>query len=139
MHVKSGQLDVSHGRHTFKLKLRDSNQRIAAQPFDQLFAQRQQNRGVARGVLELRFGQLEIPVAEPFSLVYRFIQIARSNRFQAVTLFDVAGADNLAGQQRVKQAAEIHAECVLDKFRIKLCVVRDLDRTRSCQQPLAAD
>ena len=51
-----------------------------------------------------------------------------------MTLFDVAGADELARQQRVEQSAEIDAEIVLDELRVELRVVRDLDRARRFEQ-----
>ena len=64
VHVKAGQLDIDHRHHAFKLELRALHQRLRLQTLDQLFTQRQQDRGVARGVLQLRFGQLEVPVAQ---------------------------------------------------------------------------
>ena len=42
--------------------------------------------------------------------------------------FNVAGADELAREQRVEQSAELDTEIVLDELRVKLRVVRDLDR-----------
>src|SRR5947207_6260898 len=43
--------------------------------------------------------------------------------------FNVAGGDQLACQQRIEDADQIDAEIVLDKFRVELCIVGNLDRT----------
>ena len=47
-----------------------------------------------------------------------------------MTLFDVAGGNQLTGEERVEQPANIDPEVVPNKLRIELRVVRDLDRTR---------
>jgi hypothetical protein len=52
-----------------------------------------------------------------------------------VPLFDVTGANQLAGEQRVKQPAEIYSQVVLEKLRIKLRVVSNLYRPVRRQQP----
>ena len=127
MHVEASQLDINDRHHALKFQLRTFHQRLRLQTLNQLFAQRQQDRRIARGIFQLRFRQLKIPVAQPFALVDSLVQITRSNSFESVAFFDVAGADELAGQQRVEQSAEVDAEIVLDKLRVKLRVVSDLD------------
>src|SRR5688572_18207097 len=134
VHEEPGQLDIDDRVDAFKLELRALDQRLCFQPFDQLFAQRQQYRGVACGVFELRFRQFEIPVTETLALVDRLVQVAARDRLEPVTFFDIASADDLTREQRVEQSAKIHAEIVLDELRIKLRVVRDLDRTRRGEQ-----
>jgi hypothetical protein len=51
-----------------------------------------------------------------------------------MALFDVARAHKLTCQQRVEKPAEIDPEIVLNKLRVELCVMRDLDRPRRCEQ-----
>src|SRR5258705_13013633 len=48
--------------------------------------------------------------------------------------FDISGADDLTGEQRVKQSANVCSKIVLDEFRIKFCVVGYLDRPWCFQQ-----
>ncbi len=110
------------------------HQRIRLQSLDQFFTQRQQDCGVARGIFQLRFRQLKVPVAQSFRLVDCFVEIATRDRFESVTFFDIARADELARQQRIEQPAEIDAEIVLDELCVELCVVRDLDRARRFEQ-----
>ena len=135
MHVEAGQLDVSHHHDAFKFKFA---QRLSAIPtanaLDQLLAQWHQDGRVARSVFQLRFRQLKVPVTQPLGFVDDFVQIPCGDRVQSVTLFNVAGANQLAGQQRVKEPAQVRAQRVLDEFRVKLCVVSDLDRTRRGEQ-----
>jgi hypothetical protein len=52
-----------------------------------------------------------------------------------MSLFDVARSNQLAGEQCVKQPAEIYSQVVLEKLGIKLRVVSDLDRPVCRQQP----
>src|SRR5262249_18812823 len=56
VHVKARELNIDDRYHAFKLELRYLNERLRLQTLDQLFTQRQQHRGVARGVFKLRFG-----------------------------------------------------------------------------------
>jgi len=65
---------------------------------------------------------------QPFAFVDEFVEITPSDGFESVTLFDVAGADELTRKQRVEQSAEIDAEVVFDELRVELRVVCDLDR-----------
>jgi len=51
-----------------------------------------------------------------------------------VALFDVTRGNQLTGEERVEQPANIDTEVVLNKLRIELRVVRDLDRTRRSEQ-----
>jgi hypothetical protein len=55
VHVKARQLDIDYRHHALKLELRAFHQRIRLQSLDQLFTQRQQDSGIARGIFELRF------------------------------------------------------------------------------------
>src|SRR5258708_31921127 len=48
--------------------------------------------------------------------------------------FNVTGGDQLARQQRIEQADRVDAEIVLDKFRVELCVVRNLDWARRAEE-----
>src|SRR5438128_12353339 len=48
--------------------------------------------------------------------------------------FNIAGADQLTGEQGVEQAAKVGAEIVFDELRIELGVMSNLDRTRCFQQ-----
>ncbi len=130
MHVKTRKLDIDHRHHAFKLKLRALHERLRLQTIDQFFAQRQQDRGVACGVLELRFRQFEIPVAEALGFIDRFVEVTTRDSLESVTFFDIAGPDDLTRQQRIEQSAKIDAKVVLDELRIELRVMRDLDRTR---------
>ncbi len=101
------------------------DQRIGSQTLDQFLAQRQQDRRVARGVFELRFRELEVPVAEPLSFIDRLVQITRGDCLQSVALFNVAGANQLARQQRVEKPAEISAQVCLINFasNFALCAI----------------
>ncbi len=51
-----------------------------------------------------------------------------------MAFLDISCAHKLTRQQRIEQPAEIDAEIVLDELRVKLRVVRDLDRTRRRKQ-----
>src|SRR5882724_674937 len=48
--------------------------------------------------------------------------------------FNVAGGDQLARQQRIEHADRVDAKIVLDKFRVELCVVGNLNRTRGAEK-----
>ena len=85
--------------------------------------------------MQLRFREFEFPVAQPLALVDSFVEITGGNRFQAVTLFDVAGGNHLTGEQGVEQPDDIDAQVVLDELRIELSVVGNLNRAR-CSQHL---
>ena len=49
-------------------------------------------------------------------------------------LFNVSGAEQLTGKQRIEDSAEVCSQGVLDEFRVKLGVVQNFDRTRSREQ-----
>ena len=132
--VKAGQFQIDHRHHAFKLKLRALDQIEGSYFLDQFVTQWQQHGRIARGVLQLRFRKFEFPVAQALSLIDFFVEIARGNRIQPVTCFDVAGGNDLAGEQGIEQPAEIDPEIVFDEFGIELGVVRDLDWPRRGQQ-----
>src|SRR4030095_9767975 len=97
--------------------------------FDQLFTQRQKDRGVACGVLQLRFRQLEVPVAQALRFIDRLVEVSTRNCLQPVAFFDVAGADELARQQRIEQSTKLDSEIVLNELRVEFRVVRNLNRS----------
>jgi len=134
VHVKTRELDVDHRYHALKLELRALHERLRLQTFDQFFAQRQQDRRVACGVFELSFRQFEIPVAETLGFIDVFVELTTGDSLEAVSFFDIAGADELTGEQCVEQSAEIDAEVVLDELRVELRVMRNLDRPRCFEQ-----
>src|SRR5437016_1012411 len=107
VHVKAGQLQIDHRHYAFKLELGALDQIERSKPLDQFVAERNQDRRVTRGILQLRFREFEFPVAQPLALVDSFVEITRGNRFQAVTLFDVAGGNHLTGEQGVEQPDDI--------------------------------
>src|SRR5688572_13626024 len=102
VHEKPRELDIDHRVNAFKLELRAPNQRLTLQTLNQLFPQRHQDCGIARGVLQLGFGKLEIPVAKTLTLVDGLDQVTARNRLQYVTSLDVAGTHDLTRDERGK-------------------------------------
>jgi hypothetical protein len=51
-----------------------------------------------------------------------------------MTLFNIARAYQLTGQQTIKHAAQIRAQIMLDKLRVKFRVVGNLDWPRRLKQ-----
>jgi hypothetical protein len=135
VHENSRELEIDDRHHTLKFELRAFDERLRLQPFDQFLAQRQQDRGIAGCVFQLRRREFEVPITEAFAFVYKLVEITIRNGFESVTFLDIARAHELAREQRIEQSTEIHAEVVFDELRVELGVVRDLDRARRCQEP----
>jgi alkylhydroperoxidase family enzyme len=112
VHIEPGQFHIGHRHHTVEFEARTLDKRIRSQPLDKLLPQRQEHGCIARRVFELRFRQVEIPIAEAFCLVNCLIQVTRGYGFQSMPLFDVAGAHQLAGEQRVENAPEVCSQRV---------------------------
>ncbi len=53
-----------------------------------------------------------------------------------MTLFNIARAYQLTGQQAIKDAAQVRAQVVLEKLRVKFRVVGNLDWPRCLEQSL---
>jgi hypothetical protein len=126
--LDAGELHLGYRRHRSELYIRDEIQILLFELGGEPVAQRQEDRGVAGGVLELPPAKLAGPVLAAGRLVHRLVQVPLRHRLERIGRFVLPAVQDLRGEHRVEDGGERDAVLGPQERVVELPVVERLDR-----------
>ena len=105
--IQARKLHRGQRRDALEFELRGARERVCAKRFDQLCSKGKHERGVARSVFELCGRKLAAPIAHLLRLVNGLTEVSLDDRGEAVSVFLLARAYELAREQGVEESAAL--------------------------------
>ena len=129
--IKAVQFHFGDRHYAVKFKRGDAFKPVAGKPFGDLFAKRNHNGRITRGIFDLRnLKFVGSPIADLFGFVELCSGIEIRDVGKRMSAILVAGGNKLAGEIRIENSVQFCAQMMADPFRVEFRIVCDFYHER---------